>query len=61
MQVVEEIPAADEVHLVVQRAVVLESVVQSHDARVVQAIQRLYVVTTIVIHVIYNTSIVNIG
>ena len=61
MQVVEEIPAADEVHLVVQRAVVLESVVQSHDARVVQAIQRLYVVTTTVIHVIYNTSIVNIG
>ena len=41
MQAVPQVVAAHVLHLVVQRAVVLESVVQGHDAGVIQPMQRL--------------------
>ncbi len=41
MQPVPQVVAAHVLHLVVQSAVVLESIIQGHDAGVVQSVQRL--------------------
>ena len=41
VQAVPQVLAADILHLVVQRAVVLEGIVQRHDTGVIQAVQGL--------------------